>query len=272
VTKSFSERYGYLPPKLAQVEAMDRALRNGLLDVVQRRLNHELMRWDELGGLHNHSRIARFWAEVEKRTIQSLGREGAHGFSAHLAAAFGERAWNAVYDIVEWFSTVEQSESFDSDVNVALERENAGYRLVDGHITPITGAAEVAEAEAAATGPSSSADHLRRAIERLNASAPDYRNAIKEAVQAVEAEVKLTAVDTKKNKPTLGDALKSLRDKLHPALCKAAEGLYGYAGDDGGIRHAKGEGDRDPTRDEARFCVVVCSALVNLLRAQRVAP
>jgi hypothetical protein len=249
---------------------MDTSLRNGLLDLIQRRLNQELGRWQDFGILLPHSLTQRFWVEFEKRTTQQLAREGPQGFSAHLAGAFSARHWNKIYDIVQWFRDVEDYDRFDAEINKVLERENAGYRLVNGQINPITSTLEVAEVESAAVGSASSADHLRRAVERLNASTPDFRNAIKEAVQAVEAEVRILAG---KPKATLGDALKACGEgMLHPALRKAAEGFWGYSSDDGGIRHAKGEGDTDPTRDEARFCVVTCSALVNLLRAQRITP
>lgn len=134
-------------------------------------------------------------------------------------------------------------------------------------MTPITEAIEVAAAEEAPAGSSSSADHIRRALELFAVrQTPDFRNAIKEAIQALEAEVRLTSG---KANATLGDALKGTRDILHPALQRAAHALHGFSSEDGGIRHAKLEGDTDPTRDEARFCIVTCSALVNLLRAQR---
>jgi hypothetical protein len=52
---------------------------------------------------------------------------------------------------------------------------------------------------------------------------------------------------------------------MHPALRTALGKLYAYAGDADGIRHAlSGEGS-NASFDDAKFMLVLCSALVNYL-------
>ena len=71
---------------------------------------------------------------------------------------------------------------------------------------------------------------------------------------------------TQNNKATLGDALKLLKDKIHPALKSAFEKLYGYTSDANGIRHANGLGEGNLTFEEAKYMLISCSAFVNYLK------
>lgn len=72
-------------------------------------------------------------------------------------------------------------------------------------------------------------------------------------------------------KATLGDALKALErnGKLHPALKEAFLKLYGYTSDAQGIRHALVD-EANLSQADARYFLVVCSAFINLLKAQAV--
>jgi len=67
----------------------------------------------------------------------------------------------------------------------------------------------------------------------------------------------------------LGQLIKKLEKeiKLHPALAKAFESLYGYASDASGIRHALLESST-VTLEEAKFFLVVSSAFINFVRAK----
>jgi hypothetical protein len=108
-------------------------------------------------------------------------------------------------------------------------------------------------------------EHIRAALACLSdRENPNYRNAIKESISAVESVCKLVG-----GEKTLGAALKAIRDKiqLHPALEKGFNALYGYTSDEGGIRHALlAESTVDST--DARFMLVACSAFVNFIIAK----
>ncbi|UKL35844.1 hypothetical protein L7G49_16675, partial [Klebsiella pneumoniae] len=68
-------------------------------------------------------------------------------------------------------------------------------------------------------------------------------------------------------KGTLGDCLKTIEDKghIHPAMKRAFQQLYGYTSDQGGIRHALTDDSEEPTLEEARYMLVICSAFSNYL-------
>lgn len=51
----------------------------------------------------------------------------------------------------------------------------------------------------------------------------------------------------------------------HPALLDAYSKLYGFAGDEGGIRHALDDKSIEVSMEDARYMLVSCSAFVNYL-------
>jgi len=128
---------------------------------------------------------------------------------------------------------------------------------------------EKAAIEDALKAPSESIQgHLKEAYrllsDRHNSA---YANSVKESISAVEAACKLISG---KDKGTLSAILKtSGRAKsIHPTLREAFIKLYGWTGDDGGIRHGMTDGDKPPDREEAHFMLVACSAFVNYLFAR----
>lgn len=97
---------------------------------------------------------------------------------------------------------------------------------------------------------------------------PDYKNCVKESISAVESVCKVLTNDPKAE---LGKALKSLIANgmnIHGSLKSAILALYGYASDEGGIRHAERETESTVTFEEAKFMMVTCSAIVNYLVAE----
>ena len=95
---------------------------------------------------------------------------------------------------------------------------------------------------------------------------PDYANAIKEAISAVESVCRIIVGD-KGKAATLGQTIKKINDKgvvIPPALEQAYSKLYGYTCEAGGIRHGSIE-MTDVGEEDARYMVVSCSAFVNYL-------
>ena len=141
----------------------------------------------------------------------------------------------------------------------------SAYRFVGNTISQITEKQEIEtidQALAAANAPVRT--HLQRSLEMLSARQnPDYRNSIKEAISAVESLVSITVGE----KGTLGQLLKKLEGKIHPALIKAFGNLYGYTSDDGGIRHALMDAE-SITFEDAKFFLVVCSAFINFVESK----
>ena len=93
---------------------------------------------------------------------------------------------------------------------------------------------------------------------------PDYRNAIKEAISAVESTLKVL---TTAKHLDLSGALKEFvkTHPIHSALVRGLDALYGYTSNEAGLRHALMEADAKVGFAEAKFMIVACAAFMNYL-------
>jgi hypothetical protein len=271
----FSERHGLKPVKsVVQVDSMDADLRVGLWNVLDKtcweKVNSRLFP-DHQPELHSFFEL--LWHDHYKRPIDSMPRQWVKVRDT-IRAGFFACEWNEVYDlleaIVEFFPDKSARQKLERLSNAILKKEVAGFRFIDGIITPITSDVEIADIEKALrTGgklkPVSL--HLKRALELLaDRESPDYRNSIKESISAIESVSKLLSGE---EKAELSGALKVLEGKiaLHGALKEGFKKLDGYTSDDQGIRHALMD---EPNLDseDAMFMLVSCSAFVNYLVAK----
>ena len=135
-------------------------------------------------------------------------------------------------------------------------------------VVPITDEIEMQEIEKACQTPFEGARaQLQKALGFLSdREHPDYKNCVKESISAVES-VCETIVGSD-NGATLGKAVKHLEEhglKIHSSLREGISKLYGYACDQGGVRHGEGEVESTVTFEEAKLMMVTCSAIVNYL-------
>lgn len=198
-------------------------------------------------------------------------------FDVHVRGVILDATYNEVLDTVEyicrWFgnrAVKNYQIAIFAAINHLFEEEYVGYRFVDGRIVAITDKSEIDAIEKACAIPFDGCrKHIEKAIGFLSdREARDYKNCIKESISAVES---VCQVITSNSKATLGDALKNLEKngtKIHPCLSQAFSKLYGYASDQGGIRHAEGLTESNVTFEEAKFMLVSCSAFVNYLIAE----
>lgn len=196
-----------------------------------------------------------------------------------FAEIISSAPYNEVLDflwyVCHWIATHTTSTSFVHEIyngfNQLFEKEYVGYRFVAGEITPITNSLEIQEIEQACQIPFEGAHvQLQKALGFLsNREHPDYKNSIKESISAVES-VCETIVGSE-NGATLGKAVKHLEGhglKIHSSLREGISKLYGYACDQGGVRHGEGEVESTVTFEEAKLMMVTCSAIVNYLVAE----
>lgn len=156
-----------------------------------------------------------------------------------------------------------QRKIYIDDINRILIEENVNYRIINGFITDLLNEETIKEIEETLENPHIVvANHYSKALELLY-KAKDYDNSIKESISSVES---ICQILTSNNKATLGDTLKLLKDKIHPAMKSAFEKLYGYTSDANGIRHANGLGEGNSTFEEAKYMLISCSAFVNYLK------
>lgn len=185
-------------------------------------------------------------------------------------------SWNEVFDLLELFAQYwERNETQQSRVlkeeflrvlNIILEHELVGYRMIGLEITPIDSSVEaeaIVDALTDSTVVAGARHGLDRAVELLaDRSSPDYPNSIKESISAVESMVrKLTG------ESTLGKGLAKLEAAgltIHPALKGAWSQMYGWTSDADGVRHGGIEA-ADSDQALAKYVLVTCSAFVSYL-------
>ncbi len=272
----FSQRVGLTPAKkVVQRESMDEELQASLWSLLS------IFYWDTYraprGGMYGrddyversnmHPLMISLWLHFFKKPTDTIDTYWEYCYG-RLRKYFFDAKWYEVYDFIEFvaeYGPEPAKARFLETANSYLERENSAYRFVDGRITEITSADEIAEIEgalAAAERYAGVKTHLQSAVALLSdRKNPDYRNSIKESVSAVESLAKQLSGDPS---GTLGAILKELerRKKLHPALKNAFSALYGYTSDADGIRHALLD-ENNLTKADARFMLICCSAFIN---------
>lgn len=266
---SFSQRMGFESGREAiQLNSIDSVLRMALYNSLQ---GVFVAVWYFDGSLGKGFRAGRTaWTDFWHRPADEFS-DSPYNFIPDLKNFILAGHWNRVYDYIEFILTRTDLPLNPDDINRILEREMSGYRLRGKMFVPISDVTELAAIDQAL----GSADRFRGARQHVSTALkslsqkpnPDFRNAITEAISAVESAARVVAG---KHKATLGDALKVLEKegRVHPALKDAWLKIYGYSSDEHGLRHAMTE---DPNIDfrTAKYMVVSCAAFVNLLSTVR---
>lgn len=163
-------------------------------------------------------------------------------------------------------------DEFTKQLNFEFERHKFAYRVIQKEVVEITSKNEIVTIENALHSASSNIRlHLNKALELYSLRPTgDYRNAIKEAISAVEAYCR-----EKTSEETLGRALSKMEAQgiAIPKMLKVAfEKLYAYTNQpDTGIRHAlmDDDGKYTPSGEEALFMIISCSSFLNYLKAKK---
>lgn len=280
----FSERYGYVKPSKVLIrDGMPLSIQNAIctcFDELQNFLKSQM--GDNARGFMEYRKLEEYlWVYFFNR------RKVNFNIHSSVATDFLEddnALWFNKLDLVEvaikyLFNRESQleeyyrvkgsvAEAFTTILNSHFERLNFAYRVVDKEIVEITSKEEIAAIEDALQDSTANIRmHLSKALE-LYAKRPegDYSNSIKESISAVEAYCR-----EKTSENTLGRALNNLETKgisLPKVLKEAFEKLYAYTNQGStGIRHAlmDQDGTYVPSRAEALFMLVSCSAFINYL-------
>ena len=192
-------------------------------------------------------------------------------YTSNIENALDNAPYNEILDLLEYIcnwlfaKTNSCSEHFQRNFNTLFQQEYVGYRFISKRIVPITDEIEMQEIEKACQTPFEGARaQLQKALGFLSdREHPDYKNCVKESISAVES-VCETIVGSDDG-ATLGKAVKHLEEhglKIHSSLREGISKLYGYACDQGGVRHGEGEVESTVTFEEAKLMMVTCSAIV----------
>lgn len=191
--------------------------------------------------------------------------------------------WNRKLDLVEYLirwsreqlekikkkDVAVSLERFVHNINSEFSRLDYGYRVVCDRIVEVIDDEERQCIEHAVSGSKDNVqEHLHRALEHLSKKPhPDVRNSIKESVSAVEYVCREITGES-----TLGKSLAKLEVRgihIHSRLREGMEKFYIYTNQpDTGIRHAlmDDDGKNVPSKAEAYYMLITCSAFLNYLR------
>lgn len=266
---AFSERMGLRSARNAmQIESMDAPLRIGLFNYLYQTLHDNWEGGNRFWG-PGFAFGKTIWTEYWRKRSDNFDTS-AYVFAEHLHDYIEKSEWFEVYDLIE-FCLRYGEHLFDvAGLNAVLQRDMSGYRVRENIVVPITDEIELSALDEALTLDDAfrgARQHLALSLEKLShRPQPDLRNAIKEAISAVESAARVV---TGHHKATLGDALRVLEQNghVHSALKQAWLKIYGYTSDEGGVRHAMLD---DPAIDfaTAKYMLVACAGFVNLLAAR----
>ena len=271
---SFSERQGITPEgKQLQLEYIDDELRNGLWNVF-------LIDFIDTLDVHLDLRKSEFkkfaellWHHHFKAPIDEIPYYQTDAIQ-HIRNYFFRAEWYEVYNFIEFISSIMSGnlrESFMSSANDILKREFSGYLFINDIIAPISNELESAEITEAFNNTKSftSLDganiHLSKALDFISDKKnPNYRNSIKESIQAIEATCRIITGEN-----TLGKALKNLENSgidINNQLKAGFVKIYAYSNDkDTGIRHAIVISPKEPDFADAKYMLISCSSFINYL-------
>lgn len=274
----FSERYGYVKPSDALIlECIPKELENGLCNAFA--MLRDALPVNTYGFRNTYEQLQEYlWVFFLKRLSDDFQR-GYDVISSYLQSE--DNPWYKKFDLIEsaiYFLTnqCERGNIYEKHIrdlkkvlNLFLEQNHSGYRVVGDLVTPITSPEEITEIERAMTSNGDAVStHISEAIKSYSKRPDaDYRNSIKESISAVEAIFKNLT-----NKKTLGDALNEIKNKhkdtINVMLIEALNKFYAFTNSkETGIRHSTTDDSKNlPGEPEAHMMLVICSAYVNFIR------
>ena len=281
--KPFSEREGFVPMKVYQVDTIDAETRVKIYNEIYDFLHPANDPYDDNDRAWRAADQAwnivyqhHCWTEFLSKPVDEYKEVS---FNTSLKGMLiRDDPWHRVFDFVEYLLELcthtyeyedlnyifnkQRGKSLTSAINRVSEKSKVGYKIIDNIFAPISSESEAQEVEIACNTAFHEANqHIKKAI-RLFADRkePDYENSIKESISAVESIAKEV---TKKETKALNALTQSLH--LHPNFKNALNEFYNWTSKDGGIRHGATGRSLAPDQNTARFMLVVCSSFVNYI-------
>lgn len=266
----FSERMGFVKVSdVFQIDSMSQELRNRIYNFIDTSFSESTRKT-----IYKILHCEFFKLKQDKFTYYSnFYTRGS------FEDSFDESNWYTIYDLLEFiikmytsYSSFEKyiitpQEQVITKINIILEEERSGYRIIDNLVTPIIDKNEIISIEEAINQQDNASTHLKTALQHLsNKQKPDYRNSIKESISAVEVVLRTITGES-----TAGKALNKVQEKIHlPTVLKDGfEKIYAYTNGKEGIRHALME-ETELKLEDAKFMLVSCSAFVNYLKSKQI--
>lgn len=277
----FSERNGYVKPSnvfiLKKVPAsVSNAICSALMRVVQKMEDDPFL---ILGKVKPSEELSQYiWSHFFNDNILSYDYESKHCWKRVAELMNSQNVeWHRKIDFIEFIierlNTSNMRKMFVEELNDQFESLGFGYRIIENYVVDIVSENEILSIEEAIENSNDQVSHHMSNAMSLYSKRPnpDYANSIKEAISAVEAQLRIMTCAN-----TFGDALSALQKtnmKIHPRLKEILDKLYAYTNQpDTGARHSLMNTDSEfiPGSEEALFVIVTCSAAVNFLRTKEI--
>lgn len=276
IEMSFATRYGFAEIKAVQLIGMDEDLRHSLWNELEDVFNDIEKLSDEYYSQQGaFSKVAEvIWrdffkqpAHVMHRTIRPIHKKEI------IRDKYYQLPWYEVYSCIEFTARLlgafgdKQRIKFVESCNYVLDRENSAYRFINDVLAPITSELEIKNIEESLADEDEAAIHISSALTMLaNKKNDQSRESIAQSISAVEAILK--KVTGKKN-ASLSDLYNHSKViPNHQQARQALLNLYNYTSSKEGIRHALTDESQPINPAWARFMLVICSAFVNLTKAE----
>lgn len=265
----FSERYGCLKPSDVIIrESLTSEIENAICTCYDK-LNYSFGHYEDL---EEH-----LWINfLFQRMGDFYNLSGGHKIVAVTFIQDKNVEWYRKLDLIEetlnFLFEKEQYAfiaQFVEELNDYFEKLNFGYRIVGGLVTEITSKQEIKSIETAINDSEDNVSmHLNKALQHYaHRPNPDYRNSIKEAISAVEAQNRNITGENTLNFNKLEEKGLKIPSVLRDAFLK----LYGYTNDKStGIRHSLMDDTPEyvPGAEEALYMLITCSAFINYLNSK----
>jgi hypothetical protein len=271
---SFSQRIGKKPlTKSLQIDNIDIDLKNGLWNDINLFFLNNISKENSSYRQSSFYEFAQFlWKKFFKIPVDTISNND-YNTESFIRDYYFSAEWHEIYDFLEFLVGLDYSydtEELIINSNHTLEIEFSAYRIINKLVCPISNTIEIDEIEQALNNNSFTAIsgvniHLTNALQKLSdRKNPDYRNSIKESISAIE-----TAFRTLTGENTLGKALNVLDSKgikLDEQLKSGYEKIYAFTNNkQSGIRHAIVDEHNEPEFSDAKYILLLCSAMVNYL-------
>lgn len=186
-------------------------------------------------------------------------------FTNQIEDEFKRLSWDEVYSFIEFtlqsLKNQNQKQNLINRLNNVFSEEGVQYKIIDNQVVTLLNETEADEILITQNSNNTASGHITKSIELFNKRpVPDYSNSIKESISAVEA---ISREITGNDSAILSDAIKKMG--LHSALEQGITKIYAWTSDEGGIRHSFKNTASDYGESDARYLLVLCSALVNFL-------
>jgi hypothetical protein len=183
-----------------------------------------------------------------------------------LKGWFARGNYTQIYGTIQWVLRHRMCPpDLAPSIEIALERSHSAFRLFDRNtIAPISDEHEAAALRAGLADASAAG---MPGPKKQALAEGEWADSIRDSIHAVESAAKLVVPDASSLGPALDALAKS--GKLHGAMRKGFDGLYGFTSDEKGIRHSlleKAEVEVDEA--DAQFMLSACAAFVSYLLAR----